>query len=33
MKATIRTLGMLPAEPIPPEVLDELVCRFRGSRQ
>ena len=30
MKQTIRTLRRLPAEPIPPQVRDELVLRFRG---
>jgi len=29
MKQTIRTLNRLPAEPIPPQVRDELVFRFR----
>jgi predicted anti-sigma-YlaC factor YlaD len=29
MKLTIRTLGALPAEPIPPAVRDELIQRFR----
>ena len=29
MKPTIRTLGALPAEPIPPAVRDELIQRFR----
>jgi len=29
MKQTIRTLRRLPAEPIPPQVHDELVLRFR----
>ncbi len=29
MKLTIRTLGVLPAEPIPPAVRDELMRRFR----
>ncbi len=30
MKYTIQTLGKLPSEPIPPEVKDELVRRFRN---
>lgn len=30
MKQTIRTLGKLPAEPIPPEVEEELLRRFRN---
>ena len=30
MKLTIRTLGKLPAEPIPPEVEEELRRRFRN---
>lgn len=30
MKLTIRTLGALPVETIPPAVLDELLRRFRG---
>lgn len=30
MKQTIRTLGKLPAEPIPPEVEEELWRRFRN---
>ena len=29
MKLTIRTLGRLPEEPIPPAVRDELLQRFR----
>lgn len=29
MKDTIRTLGVLPADPIPPNVRDELLHRFR----
>jgi len=29
MKLTIRSLGALPAEPIPPAVRDELLQRFR----
>lgn len=29
MKTTIRTVGKLPAEPIPDEVRDELLKRFR----
>lgn len=29
MKQTIRTLGRLPAEEIPPDVRDELLARFR----
>lgn len=29
MKQTIRTLGMLPVEEIPPDVRDELLARFR----
>lgn len=29
MKQTIRTLGRLPAESIPPDVRDELLARFR----
>ena len=29
MKQTIQTMGCLPAEPIPPNVRDELVERFR----
>jgi predicted anti-sigma-YlaC factor YlaD len=29
MKLTIRTLGALPAEPLPPAVRDELIQRFR----
>jgi predicted anti-sigma-YlaC factor YlaD len=32
MKLTIRTLGALPAEPIPPAVRDELIQRFRSWR-
>ncbi len=30
MKQMIRTLGKLPAEPIPPEVEEELLRRFRN---
>ena len=30
MKLTIRTLGALPAEPIPPAIRDELIQRFRS---
>ena len=30
MKATVRTLGKLPAEPIPPAVEAELLQRFRN---
>ena len=29
MKQTIRTLRRLPSEPIPPQIHDELVLRFR----
>ncbi len=29
MKQTIQALGRLPAEPIPPDIRDELVARFR----
>jgi predicted anti-sigma-YlaC factor YlaD len=30
MKYTIHTLGQLPSEPIPPNVRDELLSRFRN---
>lgn len=30
MRQTIRTLGALPGEPIPPEVRDKLLERFRN---
>ena len=30
MKMTIQTLGQLPAEPIPPNVRDELLSRFKN---
>lgn len=30
MRHTIRTLGQLPAEPIPPHVREELLVRFRN---
>jgi hypothetical protein len=30
MRRTVRTLGHLPAEPIPPAVMDELRRRFRS---
>lgn len=30
MRQTIRTLGKLPDESVPPEVLDDLLCRFRS---
>ncbi len=30
MKATIRTLGRLPQEPIPPHIADDLLRRFRN---
>ncbi len=30
MKYTITTLGELPSEPVPPEVKDELLKRFRN---
>ncbi len=30
MKQTIRTLGKLPSEPIPPDVREELLRRFRN---
>ena len=30
MRQTIRTLGKLPDEPVPPAVLDDLLCRFRS---
>ena len=30
MKQTIRTLGGLPAEPIPPHIQEELLRRFRN---
>ena len=30
MKATIRTLGLLPAETIPPDVREQLMKRFRN---
>ena len=30
MKYTIHTLGRLPSEPIPPQVRDELLARFRN---
>lgn len=30
MRVTIRTLGTLPAEPVPPAVRDELIRRFRS---
>ncbi|MEW6324749.1 MAG: zf-HC2 domain-containing protein [Nitrospirota bacterium] len=33
MRQTIRTLGMLPEEPIPPAVRDELLERFRDWKQ
>lgn len=32
MRATVRTLGMILAEPPPPEVRDELLLRFRNWR-
>lgn len=32
MKLTVKTLGKLPFEPIPPGVRDELMVRFRGMR-
>ena len=30
MRQTIRTLGMLPVEEIPPDVRNELLARFRN---
>jgi len=30
MRQTIRTLGKLPDEPVPPEVLEDLLRRFRS---
>lgn len=30
MKATVATLGQLPAEPMPPQLEAELLRRFRG---
>jgi predicted anti-sigma-YlaC factor YlaD len=30
MRVTIRTLGTLPAEPVPPAVREELIRRFRS---
>lgn len=33
MKITVRTLGKLPAEPMPEHVKDELLVRFRGMRR
>lgn len=30
MKHTISTLGQLPSEPIPPQIRDELIQRFRN---
>ncbi len=32
MKMTVKTLGKLPDEPIPPGVRDELLARFRSTR-
>lgn len=32
MKITVRTVGHVPAEPIPPATRDELMARFRGMR-
>jgi anti-sigma factor RsiW len=33
MRHTIRTLGTLPAEEIPPDVRDDLLARFRDWKQ
>lgn len=32
MRLTIRTLGRVPGQPPPPEILDELMKRFDGWR-
>jgi len=33
MKYTIQTLGQLPSEPVPPNVRDELLTRFKSWRK